>query len=223
MIVELGMNLATGAQAEATLMVGLTLQDVERLRSGEHLRVVLREAGLLFFDGNDGPEPRTLVFAFGSQAEPKRPGQFVLTESMITWIRDTIPISEKLANLGFPEGKLIVFHGKTDEETAAAVRRHKEKLARTLIPDTSVVTTYTLDKRRGRVSVERFERKPRGAEARPNWTLTLASAVGSIAAFGGALHQPDALGRSLCIGFGVVLAAVALWTLRDVLRRGDVT
>jgi hypothetical protein len=223
MLVALGIDLARGA--EPTLLVGLENADVDDLRAGEQLSITLRDAGLIYADEQEGREPRVLVIALGKQDEPKQDGRFLLTESNIEWMRNTTALSENLANLGFPEGKLVVFHGKTDEETNAAVRRYKKALARTLVPDTSVVTKYTLDKQTGGVTVERFERQPpRGQERRaradekPSWMPIFACAVGAFGAFAGAFQQHDALGRNLCILIGVVLAAFAAWSLRNALR-----
>jgi hypothetical protein len=221
MLVGLGVDLATGAGP--TLLVGLEDADVEDLRAGEQLSITLRDAGLIYADEQDGRQPRVLVIALGSAGEPKQDGRFLLTESNIEWLRNTTPLSENLADLGFPEGKLVVFHGKTDQETKAAVHRYKKALARTLIPDTSVVTKYTLDKERGGVTVERFERQPRRAqegraEEKPNWIPIFACAVGAFGAFAGAFRQPDAFGRNVCIAIGVVLAAFAAWSLRSALR-----
>ena len=219
MLIGLGVDLATGAGP--TLLVGLEDADVEDLRAGEQLSITLRDAGLHYADEQDGTrEPRVLVIALGSKDEPKQDGRFLLTESKIEWLRNTTPLSENLADLGFPEGKLVVFHGKTDEETKAAVRRYKQMLARTLVPDTSVVTKYTLDKKRGGVTVERFERRveePR-ADEKPSWMPIFACALGAFGAFAGAFQQHDALGRNVLIAIGVLLAGFAAWSLRNALR-----
>jgi hypothetical protein len=221
MLVELGFN---GDRAEATLLVGLSVEDVERLRAGEELSFRPRDAGLVFHDEVEGAAPRMIVLALGDAGQPNPQGRLCLTESMIQWMRETTPISQKLAGLGMLEGTLVLFHGKTDEDTSAAIRRHKGMLARTLVPDTSVQTTIALDRKSGRVSVSRSERSPltqptATREAHPTWLHVIVCALGSIASFAGAFKQHDAIGRAGIIACGVVLAGVGAWFLRHVLRR----
>jgi hypothetical protein len=218
MLVKLGVNF--GAGGEANLLVGLTPDDVERLRAGEELSFRPRDAGLVFREIEEG---REIVIALGGEEQPKQ-GRLRVTESMITWMRDTTPLSNKLEDLGFPEGKLILIHGKSDEDTALAVRRYQEMLARTLIPDTSVVATIALDKTSGRVSITRSERGARpvvtrtDGDERLSWAPILVCAVGSVATFSAAFSQHDAVGRGMGIAIGALLAGVGVWALRKVLR-----
>jgi hypothetical protein len=180
MLAELGVDLKSSG-APSYILIGLMDADVERLRAGDPLTVKLRELGLHLVPD----EGLALTLVLG-EAKPKEAGRLGISESMIRWMRDTTPVSSTFADVGLPGlGKIVTFHGMTDEETATAVRRFQQRLARTMIPDDSVVTAYRLDRASGRVTVERTERPaPTQSQAQAQANLWRVVSIGLAVVFG---------------------------------------
>jgi hypothetical protein len=154
MIAELQVDPSTPT-LPSVILIGLTPGDVERLRSSGPISIRLRDLGLHAFQ-----EDPSLTIAMGAEKEPRR---LNVSDGMLRWMRETTPVSSTFGELGLPGvGRVVVFHGKTDEATASAVAAYRQRLARSTFVDDTVVTEYRLDRVKGRVSVERKAQRAGG-------------------------------------------------------------
>ncbi|MFT3695878.1 MAG: hypothetical protein QM831_22270 [Kofleriaceae bacterium] len=191
-------------------------EDIERLRAGERLTIVPREAGLVFHDERTTDRPRALGLVFEKEGDPEQPSSFPITEHSIEWMQNVTSLTENLVDLGFPEGKLVVCHRTTDDETIASMLRIKNALAQPFVPEPKSVAA---DRVTDQISVQKFKRGASGrlvqveaARRRHDWMTIVLMTVGAVAAIVGATQQHDDLGRNLCVVIALVLTGIAAWT-----------